>query len=235
MNYAIIAAGEGSRLKEEGVNSPKPLVELNGERMIERLIRIFSANNAEAIFIIVNESMREVSDYLSQQTFAVPVKTIICSTPSSMHSFYLLSEYLPQGKFCLTTVDTIFTESEFAQYIQTFEQMEGFDALFAVTDYIEDESPLYVEVDCQMRVKGFFDQPTATTKYISGGIYGLNSNAITVLQDAMAQNRFRMRNYQRALLEHNQVIKAYPFHKIIDVDHAADIHTAAQFIASFSK
>ena len=30
MNYAIIAAGEGSRLMQEGVAQPKPLVELNG-------------------------------------------------------------------------------------------------------------------------------------------------------------------------------------------------------------
>jgi len=44
MNYAIIAAGEGSRLMQEGVEQPKPLVELNGEPMIHRLIRIFNAN-----------------------------------------------------------------------------------------------------------------------------------------------------------------------------------------------
>ncbi|MDY3008013.1 MAG: NDP-sugar synthase, partial [Sodaliphilus sp.] len=34
MNYGIIAAGEGSRLAQEGVAKPKPLVELNGEPMV---------------------------------------------------------------------------------------------------------------------------------------------------------------------------------------------------------
>ena len=44
MRYAIIAAGEGSRLVQEGVKTPKPLVEVGGEKLIDRLIRIFLAN-----------------------------------------------------------------------------------------------------------------------------------------------------------------------------------------------
>ena len=47
MKYAIIAAGEGSRLAAEGITVPKPLVEVNGEYLIDRLIRIFMQNDAE--------------------------------------------------------------------------------------------------------------------------------------------------------------------------------------------
>ena len=54
MTFAIIAAGEGSRLANEGVVTPKPLVRLNGEPMIDRLIRIFTANDASSVSIIVN-------------------------------------------------------------------------------------------------------------------------------------------------------------------------------------
>ena len=39
MKYAIIAAGNGSRLAQEGITVPKPLVEINGERLIDRLVR----------------------------------------------------------------------------------------------------------------------------------------------------------------------------------------------------
>ena len=44
MNYAIIAAGEGSRLFQEGVQAPKPLVKVQDECLIDRLIRIFMQN-----------------------------------------------------------------------------------------------------------------------------------------------------------------------------------------------
>lgn len=65
MNYGIIAAGEGSRLAQEGVAKPKPLVELNGEPMVQRLINIFCRCKAESISIIVNEHMTEVREFLS--------------------------------------------------------------------------------------------------------------------------------------------------------------------------
>lgn len=54
MNYGIIAAGEGSRLQQEGVSLPKPLVEIDGKPMIKRLIDIFISCNATTISVIVN-------------------------------------------------------------------------------------------------------------------------------------------------------------------------------------
>ena len=54
MKYAIIAAGNGSRLAKEGVTAPKPLVKVNGEQLINRLIRVFCSNNATEIVVICN-------------------------------------------------------------------------------------------------------------------------------------------------------------------------------------
>ena len=48
MRYAIIAAGEGSRLHQEGIAVPKPLVTVAGEMLIDRLIRIFQE---DALFL----------------------------------------------------------------------------------------------------------------------------------------------------------------------------------------
>ena len=81
-------------------------------------------------------------------------------------------------------------------------------------------------------ITAFRDAPTGTDRYISGGIYGLTPKAIDVLAGCMEQGISRMRNYQRALLESGLRLKAYPFDKIVDVDHAADIRTAREFIAS---
>ena len=53
MNYAIIAAGEGSRLAQEGVNEPKPLVKVQNEHLIDRLIRVFMDNDAEKIIRLI--------------------------------------------------------------------------------------------------------------------------------------------------------------------------------------
>ena len=55
MDYAIIAAGEGSRLAQEGVKWPKPLVRLNGVSLIDRFIDVCLKNNTTSISIIVND------------------------------------------------------------------------------------------------------------------------------------------------------------------------------------
>lgn len=230
MDYAIIAAGEGSRLAQEGVAMPKPLVKLNGKEMIRRLVDIFLANNASSINIIVNEEMTQVHEYISQIKLDIPFNVIVKSTPSSMHSFYELRNFLRSGKFCLTTVDTIFREDEFAEYIKAFIQDKDSDGMMAVTDFIDDEKPLYVDVDQQMLIRGFLDN-SDSCKYISGGIYGLTPKAIDTLEGCLESGQARMRNFQRQLVADGLKLKAYPFPKIVDVDHAEDIKKAEIFLA----
>lgn len=229
MNYAIIAAGEGSRLAQEGVTLPKPLVKLNGVAMIQRLIDIFAKNDAESISIIVNEEMTQVQEYVKQIKLDVPLNIVVKSTPSSMHSFFELRHFLSKGKFCLTTVDTIFKEEDFTRYIQAFIADKEADGMMAVTDFIDDEKPLYVDVDDNMRIVGFLDQ-SDSCKYISGGIYGLSSKAIDTLESCLSSGQSRMRNFQRQLIADGLFVKAYPLPKIVDVDHAEDIAKAEAFL-----
>lgn len=231
MNYAIIAAGEGSRLAQEGVKLPKPLVELNGTPMIKRLIDIFMRCNATSLSVIVNEEMTQVREYLEGLTLPVPFNLVVKSTPSSMHSFYEVSRSFKEGKFCLTTVDTIFHETEFREYIKAFEADDSADGYMAVTSFIDDEKPLYIDTDNQMQITAFRDKPWDGVKFISGGIYGLTAPALDVLQRCMDEGVSRMRNYQRALVDAGLRLKAYQFDKIVDVDHAGDIVTAAAFAA----
>lgn len=232
MDYAIIAAGEGSRLAQEGVKWPKPLVRLQDVPLVERLIRIFLQNDASSIRIIVNEEMTEVQEYLKAMTLPVPFHVMVKSTPSSMHSFYELSHRWESEQICLTTVDTIFKEEEFGGYIQAFREDTALDGLMAVTDYIDDEKPLYVETDETLSIQNFHDKATPASRYISGGIYCLRRPAIQVLDKALSQGMSRMRNYQRQLVADGLTLKAYPFNKIIDVDHAEDIGKAELFLKS---
>ena len=232
MNYAIIAAGEGSRLVQEGVKLPKPLVNLNGTPMIKRLIDIFLRCNATSLSIIVNEEMHQVREYLESLDIPVPFRLVVKSTPSSMHSFYEVSRHFEEGKFCLTTVDTIFHEEEFKKYIEAFENdTTGADGFMAVTSFIDDEKPLYIDTDSDLNITAFKDAAWDGVKFISGGIYGLTPPALRVLENCMENGVSRMRNYQRALVDAGLKLKAFPFEKIVDVDHAGDIETAAAFAA----
>jgi NDP-sugar pyrophosphorylase family protein len=234
MKFAIIAAGEGSRLAQEGIQSPKPLVEVGGERLIDRLMRVFMQNGATEIVAICNEQMTAVQQHLEdiQREGRVPLKLIVKSTPSSMHSMGELSRWLDDEPFVLTTVDTIFQETEFAQYVADFQQLvesgKG-DGLMGVTDYIDDEKPLYVETDSRKRITAFLDH-CEHPKYISGGIYGLTPASLSTLRHCIARGESRMRNFQRALVGDGLRLEAWPFSKVLDIDHASDIEKAENFL-----
>lgn len=243
MKFAIIAAGDGSRLAHEGVTEPKPLVKVRGERLIDRLIRIFMGNNATEIVVICNEQMSDVASHLKMiqdkglNGLPVPLRFVVKSTPSSMHSFYELRNFLRDEPFILTTVDTIFDESEFHDYVLSFQDKmaQGTDALMGVTDYIDDEKPLYVGVDNVMRINDYYDTPQADSHFISAGIYGLTAPSLNILEACIEKGESRMRNFQRALVADGLRIEAYPLTKVFDIDHIDDIRKADEGVKNLSS
>ena len=199
--------------------------------MIDRLIHIFAKNGAEQVVVIINNEVAQTKEHLAllKKVSEVPLEVIVKTTPSSMHSFYELSTYLKDDKFCLTTVDTIFREEEFSRFIEAFKALDK-DGLMAVTDYIDDEKPLYISTDEELNITGFHDARTPDCRYISGGIYCLTPKSIDTLQRCMENGMSRMRNFQRQLVADGLHLGAYPFSKILDVDHASDIEKAEAFL-----
>lgn len=234
MHFGIIAAGEGSRLAREGVEKSKPLLPICGEPMIGRLIRIYIEAGASSINVVINDFMPDVREYLESLKNNLPVgmNLKIKSTPSSMHTFYELSQIIPdRGRFVATTVDTIFYEEDFNRYVKVFRESSfDIDGVMAVTDFIEDEKPLYVEVDGDLDITAFHDKPYRGYRYVSGGIYGLDGKAVAILEDCVRRGVERMRNFQRELIASGLKLKAYPMGKIIDVDHVGDIARAEELI-----
>jgi NDP-sugar pyrophosphorylase family protein len=227
MRYAVIAAGEGSRLAQEGMTTPKPLVKIGGECMVDRLVRIFVAAGAKEVCVVCNPSSEAYIK--SRQEAGAPLRSIVRTTPSSMHSMYELMPMLEGDEpFVLTTVDTVFRESEFQDYVAAFEKMVAAgeaDGLMGVTTYIDDEKPLYVATDDDLNIRAFLDADE-NPRYVSGGIYGLTPCALATLRRCVDRGEGRMRNFQRALLTDGLQLKAFPFTKVIDVDHAGDIAKA---------
>lgn len=238
MKYAIIAAGEGSRLAAEGVDCPKPLVKIGGETLIDRLVRVFSDNGATGIVVVYRRGMDAVAARLGELCRAgagpchVPVEAVEAFTPSSMHSLLAISSRLEGSPFCLTTVDTVFSEAAFSRYAAMLAAVADgtCDGLMGVTTYIDDEKPLYVGTDEAMNITGFYDQ-SDSCRYVSAGIYGLSPRSLEILRACVAAGESRMRNFQRALLRGGLRLKAVDMGMAFDIDHASDIAKAERFVS----
>lgn len=233
MQYAVLAAGSGSRLKESGVKVPKPLVKVGGMTLIHRLFTVFQQCGATKISVIINPDSRMLLSRMLKMSAIFPLYFRVKTTESSMHSLYELLPILGDDKLCLTTVDTVFEEKKFKQYIDAFSEMDDCDALMAVTQYIDDEKPLYVDVDDDMNIKGFYneDNKEENYKYISAGIYGLTPACMEVLKECISAGKQRMRTFQQELIKHGLKVKAFDIGDVIDVDSADDIPKAQALIA----
>ena len=230
MKFAIIAAGEGSRLREEGYKVPKGLVEVAGMPMIDRIISICKEFEPESISCIVNEESPELAEHIRSIVNGTELNMVIKSTPGSMHSFYHLKEFLTDERFCLFTVDSIFDSAEFREYIEYSVEHTEYDGVLAVTSYIDDEKPLYVELNGSGEITGFYDQPGDNRNFVTGGIYFFRPKVFKALDRCIDEGLHKLRNFQRMLIDMNFRIKAYKFKKIVDVDHKEDIRKAEAFL-----
>ncbi len=239
MHYAILAAGLGSRLAAEGIPQPKPLVPVGGQPLIDRLLDILLDNDAKQIAVVCRPTdddavARHLADLQRYGLHGrpVPLHIVRQSTASSMHSLQALSPLLAAAPFVLTTVDTVFSPSSFAAYVSAFRSAPS--GLFGVTDYCDDERPLYVHADSQRRITAFTDAP-CRAPYVSAGVYGLQPIHLQTLHRCIERGESRMRNFQRALLADGHRIDAWPMGTVFDVDHAADIRRAEQMMGEWGN
>jgi NDP-sugar pyrophosphorylase family protein len=227
MKAGIIAAGEGSRLRSEGLAVPKPLVPVDGIPLIERLVTTFVANGITEVACIVNEQSLAVKEYMEGRDFGIPVRFVVQSTPSSMHSLFALAPHLQDGRFLLSTVDSIFDAQEFAAYLRSAAGRDA-DGVLAVTGYIDDENPLYVRLDADGRIERFSKEEHSPL--VTGGLYVLSPRVFRETAPALERGIDRLRNFLGHLVARGYALETYQFSKIIDVDHVTDIAAAEQML-----
>jgi NDP-sugar pyrophosphorylase family protein len=230
MNFAIIAAGTGERLKEEGIYLPKPLVPIKNIPLIERLLTIIDNQNPDSINIIINDEAKEVHSFIKNHRLKNKINLKVKSTQSSLHSLYELRTFLSNKPFCLFTVDTVFLESEFHKFIEFLNSAENnFDAVLGITPFIKDEKPLHVDLNKDGLITSFKDDINSSS-YVTGGLYYFTDQIYKEVEFAVENNYQRLRNFLKLLIEKNYKIKGFTFSKIIDVDHIDDIRSAENFL-----
>ncbi|MDZ7343270.1 MAG: NDP-sugar synthase [candidate division KSB1 bacterium] len=222
---AILAAGEGSRLKAQGIATPKPLVAIGGVPMVERILRQLKMIGAGEIVCIINHESLEVLAHIQSREIGIPIFTLIKSTPSSFHSFCALLPFLPSEPVLVSLVDSIFDTAELEGFVRYARQQPRLDGLLAVTDFVADETPLRLRLGKKNRVMAIGREADASP-YVTGGIYWFSERIFAAANQALARGVNRMRNFLAFLLDESYALEGYRFRKIIDVDTVEDIDLA---------
>ena len=112
-NAVILAAGYGMRMVPINMETPKGLLEVEGEPLIERLIRQLHAVNVKEIYIVVGFK-KEQYDYLVDQ---YGVKLVVNMEYAEKNNLHSLAKVLPQlGETYLMPCDLWCRENPFSEY-----------------------------------------------------------------------------------------------------------------------
>lgn len=113
MQAVILAAGMGRRLKELTKDNTKCMVRVNGQTLIERLLRMLDRKKLSRIVIVVGYKGRELMAYIEElqiETEIVFINNPIYDKTNNIYSLSLADNYLTAEDTLLFESDLIFEE-----------------------------------------------------------------------------------------------------------------------------
>jgi NDP-sugar pyrophosphorylase family protein len=228
----ILAGGEGSRLAADGVRTPKALVEVAGQPQIVRLVDTMTRLGCRDITCMVREGLPPVATLLPAEP-AIPVDTITCLTPSSLHTLVAGLTAAPHGAVFCSMVDTVMPWADWQRAFAAVQQHlgAGADAVLVVTPATDDDRPLYVGVDAGGRVRSIGDQRVEPAT-VTGGVYGFGAAARRLAADALDQGLERMRAFLGLLVQNGRAVFAVNVPRVIDLDRARDLADANAWLGA---
>lgn len=121
MQAIILAAGMGKRLKELTEHNTKCMVRVNGQTLIERMLRQLDALELERIVIVVGYKKEVLKDYIQTLRTQTPIQFVennVYDRTNNIYSLYLAKDYLLEMDSLLLESDLIFEDTVLRELIQ---------------------------------------------------------------------------------------------------------------------
>ena len=216
----IIAAGEGSRLRQSGFAMPKPMVPIAGVPLIETTIRNLRAAKVGPLAIIVNEQERECVDWVRRRFPDLAIEFIVKTTQSSLESFGEVIRRHPGGRMLVTTVDAWCVQSAFVRFVEAAARRPRGATVLAVTPLIADEKPLRVVMAADGRIEAIGG---AVGDLVTAGMYLVPESVRTLTPPA---GLGRLRDFLQWLARSGAPLYGEVIEQVVDVDRADDVALA---------
>lgn len=124
MQAIILAAGMGKRLGEFTRNNTKCMVEVNGVKLVDRLLRQLSGLNLNRIVFVVGYEGQKLIDYLDQKHSDLKIEYVnnpIFDKTNNIYSLYLAKKQLQEDDTLLIESDLIFEDGIFELLVNSKE------------------------------------------------------------------------------------------------------------------
>jgi NDP-sugar pyrophosphorylase family protein len=221
----IIAAGEGSRLRQAGWIVPKPMVPVAGVPLIESAIRNFIAVGITRLSIIVNEQERDCAAWVRTRFPELDLHLIVKTTASSLESFREVAGGAGAGRMLVSTVDAWCRPADFARFVDSALRRPREATVLAVTPLVDDEKPLGATLDAEGRVTALGIESPAL---VTAGVYLVSERARRLEPPPRLG---RLREHLAWLLDSGEPMYGDVIETVVDVDRAEDVALAEALAA----
>ena len=167
-NAIILAAGFGMRMVPINMETPKGLLEVNGEPLIERIIQQLHDVGIQEIFIVVG-FLKEQYEYLSDEYGVELVVNPYYASKNNLHSLKLVLDYIS---------NTYIIPCDIWCDLNPFHKYELY-SWYMVSDMVDDEST--VRVNRKMELVSV--SPYSGGNAMVGICYLLEEQAATIRQN----------------------------------------------------
>ncbi|HEY3934723.1 MAG TPA: NTP transferase domain-containing protein [Gemmatimonadales bacterium] len=231
MHGLVLAGGEGSRLRASGITVPKALLSITGEPQIVRMAAACRRVGCATVTCAVRS---DLVDLVERATTGLEVHIVGVTTPTSLHTLDIGLRAIEPGNVLCTLVDTIMPNAQWDRAHQAaIIAFETADAIVAVTPFIEDESPLWVDVTSGSMVRRFGQ--AGERRLVTGGVYWLSPRARAIAAASVAAGVQRIRGFLGALIDQGALVQAVEIPRIVDVDTDADIRSALELVGGVAR
>jgi choline kinase len=227
---AILAAGEGSRIKSMALF--KPIVKINGTALLELTYQNLNFKKFHTVSIIFNDDQKEMDLTLLPSLLNPSVKHFFKSTPSSMHSLLEVTYQLDLKKgehLFVSMVDSIVLPSDAFKFHQFCSGLKSDESAILITSHIEDEKPLTLKLNAQGFISEF-QCPLGDDVLITSGVYCFSENIFSLLREMVEAGHCKMRTFLTELVKRNYKLKGFELKKTLDIDRPEDIPSAEMFL-----
>jgi NDP-sugar pyrophosphorylase family protein len=234
MKAAIIAAGLGKRMAKGGMTTPKPLIPVAGQPLISRVIHTAAKLLASSVACIVNAENPAVVRYLEESSWPLPLEIIVRTTPNSMESLFSLAPLLSDEPFILFTVDVVAGGQTVGRFLDRARGLGDGQGALALTDFIDDEKPLWVSVDSSSRITALGGAAKGS-RFVTAGFYYFSPEIFAMVDAARAKHLSALRHFLGFLIDHGYPLHGIPVLKTLDVDFPGDIRKAEAFLMEIGE
>lgn len=221
----IIAAGEGSRLKRDGLRIPKPMVPVAGIPLIERVVGRFVNVGITQLRIIFNEDDRECARFIRERFPNLDIRYIVKTTRSSYESFWEVGRQSGPGPILMSTVDWICPESAFRRFVDQALACRRASIVLAVTPFVADEKPLWVTIDPSGRVTAIGG---SSGNVVTAGLYLVSGSVFAKAPHPSSLGR--LRDFLVRMVHDGAPVYGVVIDQVVDVDRAEDLQLAETLI-----